>query len=99
MTSKNFLTEEEAKSKWCVHSRTLFYAADATPHGGISLTSTSFNKKYHEKKVQYSKCIGSECMSWRWSITGYTSFGMNQTSTSEIPKEEWKGYCGLAGKP
>jgi len=35
------------------------------------------------------KCDASTCMMWRW-ISG---------PKSGLPKAEWNGYCGLAGKP
>lgn len=46
------------------------------------------------------KCVGSKCMAWRW-INCYepVSFSGRPTTRKELPKEEWTGYCGLAGKP
>jgi len=34
-------------------------------------------------------CVGSECMAWRWVITGSVHGAENSD----------RGYCGMAGKP
>ena len=36
------------------------------------------------------RCIGSDCMAWRWQPNASVSQGINGTRP---------GYCGLAGKP
>lgn len=49
-------------------------------------------------------CIGSECMMWMWTETRtptkYTSGGGRTPPMmmlgDELPKEAWKGHCGLA---
>lgn len=46
-------TEEEAKTKWCVHAR-------VRDVGVAGVTNINF------ANGTTIKCIGSRCMSWRW---------------------------------
>ena len=41
-------------------------------------------------------CYGEDCMAWRWDSRSKHDGGF---PGSELPKEKWKGYCGLGGKP
>ena len=74
------MTEEEAKSKWCPHVRS--YA------GGWNADSS-------HRIPTVARCIGSDCMAWRWVQDELTTFIAND-KTVVTPSEH--GYCGLAGK-
>ena len=61
------MTEQEAKTKWCPMVRAPMLIAPAIP-----------GNKYGAN----AKCVGSDCMMWRWIDGVETDSG---------------GYCGLAG--
>ncbi len=44
-------------------------------------------------------CIASECMMWQWD-EGMRELQVNakRQGTTELVKDTWAGYCGLAGK-
>lgn len=67
------MTEEEAKSKWCPFARV--YERGNRPFRAPRKRKSPMHDK--------TRCIGSECMAWRWQ-PGQGSDG---------------GYCGLAGEP
>ena len=71
------MTEDEAKTKWCPEARL------AAPVDSIA-TGTSGNR-YGQEFKDWSMCIGSACMAWRWVKDTY--------------KNTEHGYCGKAGKP
>lgn len=75
------MTEEEAKTKWCPFVRM---------HPGGYNASTHFDGMPDQR---YGRCIGSDCMAWRW----------HQVPAGPPPysvlKNSNEGYCGLAGKP
>jgi hypothetical protein len=66
------VTEEEAKGKWCPHVRIMM---------GGAANSVAVNRG-----SSVVRCIGSECMAWRWVK------GSEKASVG-------RGYCGLAGRP
>lgn len=76
------MKESEAKEKWCPFSKLLY--------DGFKITSINRN---HVKELSEDdpKCLGSECMLWRWS---HTSEGRYGGSPLPLPRESWEGYCG-----
>ena len=98
------MTEDEAKTKWCPFARVAYDGFNgnrfcAEEHNRIALNPAS------------SRCIGSNCMAWRWKIellkitpkTGHSYItnkeNVNFVETGAvIEKIEKEGYCGLAGK-
>ena len=48
-----------------------------------------------------SKCLGSECMAWRWAeFTPHVYEKYDQQVPEGIEKpEERRGFCGIAGQP
>lgn len=75
-------TEEEATIKWCPHG-ILNGAGDA-----------SVNRDPYDRGL--TRCVGSQCMSWRWVKDPLVSFVTN--GQQDNTRTEY-GYCGLAGKP
>ena len=79
------MTEEEAKTKWCPMVR--HYAVGEGDHSSNRMDMST-------------RCLGSECMAWRWltppgtTVQVPTSSGLYQATTSP-----GNGYCGMAGKP
>jgi hypothetical protein len=82
-------TEEQAKKKWCPMVRPGAY--DGT------VIDNRHTQKNGEVIWDFSCCIASDCMMWRWTeedrivdIGGKEGFkGVRQQL----------GYCGLAGTP
>jgi len=74
------MTEDQAKQRWCPYVR-LVTSIDL-PYGGSSAISSA-NRAQNDKPV--GRCIGSDCMAWRWQ-------------RSEA-LDASRGYCGLAGRP
>ena len=45
-------------------------------------------------------CLASGCMAWRWNnIQHRIDVAPCTYKWEDLPKEQWTGYCGLAGKP
>ena len=65
-----------AKSKWCPFSMEVL-------DDGESAGNRAF-----DGSTMQAKCVGSECMAWRW-----------QPSPEGHVPSSTQGYCGLAGKP
>lgn len=79
------MTEEEAKTKLCVHQP--FVRRALTTNGDVTQT-------YYEPR-----CMGSQCMAWRWnSWREFPPGAHTSTPPSMMQKSETEGYCGLAGK-
>lgn len=88
------MTEGEAKTKWCPQARVT--SKNGTGGGNRWDKSGGGSDAPHG-----SLCIGSNCMSWRWSVDNmgeplYRSEVMEGSPTTLNSPE---GYCGLAGKP
>jgi hypothetical protein len=77
------MTEDEAKTKRCPVGAGNMAAIEGTPAIHMNIYTT--------------KCIGSDCMAWRW---GEPSISVKKVMEGEeCPIENNNGYCGLAGKP
>jgi hypothetical protein len=88
-----YLTEEEAKGKWCPMVRFAHWNA---PTGG----NQPLPKNWSDLKTP-GTCIASECMMWR---SGTHCVKASETRRSGELKVTYKQvphpeYCGLAGKP
>jgi len=89
------MTEEEAKTKWCPHSRVVLYDKEreaakralSSGHNRAAFTS-SHDVSTDCLNPEFCRCIASECMAWRWEFIGSTA-GYSNT----------EGCCGLAGRP
>lgn len=81
------LTEQEAKDKWCPQVRMVF----GPNNSGWEGQGYTNRADYYEPEA--CVCTGSNCMMWRWG-NKYRS-----DLITKLPREEWTGYCGLAGKP
>lgn len=71
------MNEDEAKTKWCPFARN----QPAINRGGMDFL--------HDCDP---RCIGSECMAWRWNKDNRQEVGHDEIGAPE------RGYCGLAGK-
>lgn len=53
-------------------------------------------------RIQGHECRASGCMAWRWVEGSKVAFNPSRVHAGglfDAPKEQWRGYCGLAGKP
>jgi hypothetical protein len=78
------LTEAEAKKRWCPFARA---------PGNYAYGLPTNNRNERGGPTARAKCIGSDCMAWRW-IDAEVEF--QRTGTHQPTNT---GYCGLAGKP
>lgn len=83
-------TEEEAKTKWCPHSRVQVERKGYTPSPMGSVAGDNYAlagvNRLLEAGVRNALCLASGCMMWRED----KRFG-------EPGKHP--GFCGLAGQP
>ena len=87
------MTEDEAKTKWCPFSRTM-YADNLNTGTFYAATVNRLSGGFDNPDL---RCIGSECMAWRSTDNEYYP---EQHSTLKVPQGGMPaGYCGLAGKP
>jgi hypothetical protein len=94
----NVMTEEEARGKWCPFARVQQY------HGAA-------NRALLPKDVDYSTCLASQCMAWRWGRLEDPDFwdgdadppqgqGWERHPDRDKTWVRWpprRGRCGLAG--
>jgi hypothetical protein len=79
-----FVTEQEAKSKWCPHSRVV--AKNGLGPCGNRVNDCAADGSPAVPEAAF--CIGSHCMAWRW-----------ENKFQRKPSDSTHGYCGLAGAP
>lgn len=108
------LTEDEAKTKWCPFARMLLVdEINGTRHATTPAIS-GFNRTGVQgcgsnSDQAESRCVGSACMAWRWSVRpglydkDNPENGPLERGVTYAPHEwfrkEGSGYCGLAGRP
>lgn len=90
-----YLTEEEAKQKWCPETRGLVASTK-----GNMYSTTAVNVGEGGRPP----CIASDCMMWRETLSPEYKFKAEQAyqryGTMLEPKgKDVRGYCGLAGRP
>lgn len=102
------MTEDEAKTKWCVHARAGLRRTTLDQSGFV--TPNVWNDGDGEKRTH---CIASACMAWRHSGEGGGSRETYRDADGKpcdrtfayeiinewVPPSALHGYCGLAGKP
>lgn len=98
-----YLTEEEARKKWCPMARVCATTKD-TPE---SRAHVGYNRVYVSSygtaelddpsalSPEIAKCIGSACMMWRFETTEELVEGQTSSEWKRVPTN--RGYCGLAG--
>lgn len=86
------LTEDQARVKWCPMAR-------VAPEGDQNVWNRSridvgAQENVHQRPdrvVAMSRCIGSDCMAWRWLDPA--------SDPAVVPESARRGFCGLAGRP
>ena len=81
------MTEAEAKKKWCPNVR---YLATFRNDEGKLETAGCFNRGGADSGLEKARCIGSDCMAWRWKYGEDRAYRGRDTQ---------HGYCGAFGKP
>jgi len=93
------MTPEQAQTKWCP-----FVRHTVGPPG---LVTTNRGDVIRQMGMAAHKCIGPDCMAWRWDEPLRTTektwenfLDRNHVAATEpvVHAEVWTGYCGLAGK-
>jgi hypothetical protein len=89
-------TEAEARTKWCPLARQLVHHETST---GVALAAANRTPE------AVSRCVASECMSWRWELTKEplpnepTKYGRLGLAYALQPTTYEHGYCGAFGQP
>lgn len=83
------MIEAEAKKKWCPMVR-------AGTKGSNFFVSGNWqgNEITEIDTREYTRCIGSACMMWRWSMLADD----DGQALGITAKSKTNGYCGLAGR-
>lgn len=90
------ITEKEARTKWCPFARVSMWFEIAKKTVGAEQLAQRFAVSVNRAPETVSgiseqcKCVGSECMAWRF---------LEKTTNDGEPDENSVGFCGLAGKP
>ena len=88
------MTEDEAKNRWCPAARVI--SPITMPEGQmVWVVGNRVSMPEHIGTVSSgepsnpppSRCIGGDCMAWRWVPTG-----------ARLSRPFRDGYCGLAGE-
>ncbi len=94
-------TEEEAETKWCPQARVA--GGQAGNRYSMDIDAT--------KAHAFAKCIGSNCMMWRWAQKPNPDWKPGDFGMMSYPQRDHRndapmyiddttrGYCGLAGRP
>ena len=85
------MTEDEAKERWCPFAMVPTTLTTAEQ----KLAATGNRGTAMDQPYESARCIGSECMAWRWHVQVDSEHSHVKGPT--VPKPD--GYCGLAGKP
>lgn len=92
------LTEKEAKEKWCPFARVFMGDwPQKTTGSACNRIMTTEPEEGQTSADNYildndNKCIGSDCMAWRWRRR-------YENDDRDEKISHCTGYCGLAGKP
>ena len=101
-------TEDEARTKWCPHSRVSLPFDDdpgANPQHSMNryadwpdnLESPSDASAYNSRHPACF-CVASQCMAWRW-IASPEQVAAGNLWQGNGPVTKATGFCGLAGSP
>lgn len=96
------MTEDEAKTKWCPFARVL--TADARDHYPAANRAAMVEGGQFTMNTNpvHSRCIGSDCMAWRWSEPPVRKWRVTKADGST--EEDWgwdpmthpeKDRCGV----
>lgn len=84
-----YLTEEEAKNKWCPMCRIMITGEIIVSPGSRAVFKEGDNVCANDG------CIASNCMMWRATDNVSTASYPGDFKAKSLPA----GYCGLGGKP
>jgi len=87
------MTEDEAKTKWCPFIQ-------ISIEGLGSRITNNRGKVIKEDGKNNLRCIGSQCMAWRWHTRSSEHYRYDNEGEKIFAwTTDDHGYCGLAGKP
>ncbi len=79
------LTERQASDVWCPFARLPWFFERAES----AIAGVSYNRTGTGEPVDEARCLAARCAAWRWT----------DPEVTDEPREEWTGFCGLAGRP
>lgn len=91
-----YLTEEEARQRWCPygHQATLFREYDN--RGGYNDAAIGGVNRVPQGDVP--ACLASQCMAWRFA-TPKPLRDIDLVTSDVVDQEPRRGYCGAFGTP
>lgn len=89
------LTEEEAKKRWCPHTRMATQTSDKVFNRVWVEEDKAKNQDGYMWRGPGVCCIASTCMAWNWASE--KALRDIDLITSDIEAESRTGYCGLSG--
>ena len=93
------MKEEEAKTKWCPHTRMVFgYDKGTTqPFNRFMCEDTKEVNKMQDAMngTSGTKCVGSNCMMWVWDYTQEQIDFRHEQTNDKREKSSPIGHCGL----
>jgi hypothetical protein len=87
-----FITEDQAKNRWCPHARELAVHKDA---GNVGRLISGYNRL---NGGNVPACLGSLCMAWRFAEEKRIR-DIDLVTSDVVDLTPRVGYCGLSGKP
>lgn len=104
------MTEDEAKTKWCPFARSLVVMREKgteTILSSVTANRWTGNVAHTPSPETQPRCLGSDCMAWRWEVNHDGTFNMMLSGpTLEVEERvpnfvqsATEGFCGLAGAP
>jgi hypothetical protein len=89
-----FLTEEEARMRWCPLARSVGIASTNQPTPPYQAIVSGYNRDHPSGNIP--ACIASSCMAWRFQ--GPKQVRDIDLVTSDVVDEvPRRGYCGAFG--
>ena len=76
-----FLTEDEARKRWCPFARVIEGSFDPD----LPTYAAAVNRNLHESQRPHARCIASGCMMWRSTGPQHDTLAV-----AEIPEQEAK---------
>lgn len=90
-----FLTEEEARRKWCPYGMQPIAGYGQMPSG---ITTQPYVVSANRAQGDVPACLASQCMAWRWADPKQLR-EIDMVTADVVDEQPRRGYCGAFGRP